>query len=408
MDVRASMARYAFRRRKRFNGRGSLPPAGWIGLGAGLMFLLDRDRGPRRRALLRDQIVHALRRARELLDKGARDLNHRIRGIAAELRPRANEAKVSDDQLALRVRAKMGRYTSHARAIEVKAQDGHVSLHGPILASEEKPLVAAVAAVPGVTSVDNHLEIHQDADGVPALQGGASGSSERDGPAQESWAPSTRLLALALAGGLCAYGLSRRSRRGALLGALGALVLLRDLANRPLPRLFGVGAGRRAIEFQKAVTVRAPVDDVFDFWMNFENFPRFMAHLKEVKKLGEGRYRWVAMGPAGLGVSWDAEVTQLIPNKVLAWRSEPGAAIKNAGVIRFDTNPDGSTRMDIRMSYNPPGGAIGHAVASLFGADPKRAMDEDLVRFQSILEQGKTTAHGEEVRFAEVAGQGSS
>jgi uncharacterized membrane protein len=408
MNVTTSMARRAFRRKQRSSRRDRLPLVGWMGLGAGLMFLLDRERGPRRRALLRDQLVHGLRRAGKFFDKASRDLNHRIRGLYEELRPRPGETPIPDDRLISRVRAKLGRYSSHARAIDVKAQGGQVSLHGPILASEVQPLLAAVATVPGVTHVVNNLEVHWDADAVSALQGGASRNSEPASAARKSWAPSTRLLGFALAGGLVAYGLSHRSRRGALLGTVGALLLLRDLENQPLLRLFGIGAGTRAIEFQKTLTVRAPVDDVFEFWMNFENFPRFMAHLTEVKKLGEGLYRWVAIGPAGIKVSWDAEVTQVVPNKLIAWRSVPGSAIKSEGVVRFDANPDGNTRVSIRMSYNPPGGVIGHAVASLFGADPKHAMDEDLVRFQSIIEQGKTTAHGQEVRFAEVAGAGSS
>jgi uncharacterized membrane protein len=76
--------------------------------------------------------------------------------------------------------------------------------------------------------------------------------------------------------------------------------------------------------------------------------------------------------------------------------------VHNAGVVRFEENQDGSTRLDIRLSYNPPAGALGHVVASLFGADPKHAMDEDLVRFQSLLEQGKTTVRGEEVRLGDL------
>jgi uncharacterized membrane protein len=379
-----------------------------MGLGAGLMYLFDRDRGPRRRALLRDKIIHALRRAGELCDKGARDLSHRIRGLYAELRPCRGTATGLHDLLVERVRAKMGRFTSHAHAIEVSAQGGRVSLHGPILANEVQALISAVASVPGVSAIDNHLEVHQDASGVPALQGGSRRTGERFDIQRESWAPSTRLVVAAVGGGLALYRLTRRDQRGATLGAAGAVLLLRALANRPFFRLLGIGAGRQAIEFQKTITVRAPLEDVFEFWMNFENFPRFMAHLCEVKRLGEGRYRWVAKGPVGIPMSWDAEVTRVIPNKVIVWRSVPGAAIRNAGIVHFEQNPDGTTRLDIRMSYNPPAGVIGHAVASLFGADPKHAMDEDLVRFQSILEQGKTTAHGEEVHFSEVAGHGSS
>lgn len=407
MNVTTSKARRAFRRKERPSRRDRLPLVGWIGLGAGLMFLLDRDRGPRRRALLRDQVVHGLRRAKKFFGKASRDLDHRLHGLYAELRPRPEEAAIPDDRLVSRVRAKLGRATSHPHAIEVKAQSGQVSLHGPILASDVSPLLTAVAAVPGVTQVVNNLDVYPDADSVPALQGSARRNGEPPSPAQETWAPSTRLVAFALAGWLAAHGLSRRSPRGALLGVAGALLLLRDLANRPLPRLFGVGVGTRAIEFQKTVTVRAPIEDVFELWMNFEYFPRFMAHLCDVTKLDEGLYRWVARGPADIKVSWDAEVSHVVPNKLIAWRSMPGSAIKNEGVVRFDATPDSSTRVSIRMSYNPPGGAIGHAVAWLFGADPRHAMDEDLVRFQSILEQGKTTAHGQEVRFAEVAGQGA-
>jgi uncharacterized membrane protein len=102
-------------------------------------------------------------------------------------------------------------------------------------------------------------------------------------------------------------------------------------------------------------------------------------------------------------VSWEGEIETLEPEQLLAWRSLPGSVVQNAGVARFEENPDGSTRLDIRLSYNPPAGALGHAVASLFGADPKHAMDEDLVRFQSLLEQGKTTVHGEEVRLGDLA-----
>ena len=93
-------------------------------------------------------------------------------------------------------------------------------------------------------------------------------------------------------------------------------------------------------------------------------------------------------GPAGVPVEWDAVITKQVPEQVLAWKSVPGSAIAQAGIIRFDSNTDGSTRVDIRFSYNPPAGAIGHAVAALFGADPKREMDEDLVRMKTLIEGG--------------------
>jgi len=305
---------------------------------------------------------------------------------------------VPDDTLVQRVRSRMGRAVSHPHAVEVAADGGHVTLRGPVLAGEVKDLISAVERVPGVSAVDDRLEVHTRDDAVAALQG------ERPRPERASpWSPLLRVTAGALGAGLLGWGLVRRDRPGALAAAAGAALLIRDASGRPLRRVLGIGAGRRAVDFHKTITVRAPIADVFSFFCRIENFPRFMSHVKEVRKTGDRRYRWVAAGPAGIPVSWHGEITTLEPDRTLAWRSLPGAAIQNAGVARFEANPDGSTRLDIRMSYNPPAGALGHLVASLFGADPKHAMDEDLVRFQSILERGKTTAHGGEVRFGDLA-----
>jgi uncharacterized membrane protein len=176
------------------------------------------------------------------------------------------------------------------------------------------------------------------------------------------------------------------------------------VADRPIRRLLGIGPERTAVDLHKTITVRAPIAEVFALFSQVESFPRFMTHVREVRKMGDGRYRWVVRGPGGVPVAWDAEITEMVPERVLAWRSLPGEAVVNFGVARFEESPDGETRLDIRMSYGPPGGMVGHLLAKLFGADPKRAMDEDLVRFQSILERGKTTAHGDEVRRADLAG----
>jgi len=95
-------------------------------------------------------------------------------------------------------------------------------------------------------------------------------------------------------------------------------------------------------------------------------------------------------------------VTEFVPNQVIAWRSEEGSAVGNAGLVRFQQNGD-STRLTVRMSYSPPGGAIGHAFASLFGTDPKHAMNDDLARFKSLLEVGKTTGNQHQVRKEKLA-----
>jgi len=127
-----------------------------------------------------------------------------------------------------------------------------------------------------------------------------------------------------------------------------------------------------------------------------------MASLREVRDMGNGRSHWVAAGPGGVPVGWDAVVTRYEPNNLLAWKSEPGATVANAGIIRFEPRADDSTRVHIRLSYNPPVGAIGHAIATLFGADPKSQMDADLVRLKSLIEAGKASVGGQTVSREEI------
>jgi uncharacterized membrane protein len=114
-----------------------------------------------------------------------------------------------------------------------------------------------------------------------------------------------------------------------------------------------------------------------------------MRNIEQVRDLGNGRSHWVVAGPAKSHVGWTAEVTRFEQNKMIAWKSTPDSTIANAGMIRFEPSPDGGTRIHIRMSYNPPAGVIGHAFASLFGADPKHEMDQDLIRMKSQRRTGQ-------------------
>jgi uncharacterized membrane protein len=160
-----------------------------------------------------------------------------------------------------------------------------------------------------------------------------------------------------------------------------------------LKRLVGVQSGSRAIDVYKTINIAAPVERVYEFWTNYENFPRFMPHIKQVQETSPGCSHWVASGPGKSTVEWDAEITEVIPNQLLAWQSVPGSTIENAGVVRFDQNAQG-TRVTVHLSYQPPAGAVGHALAKLFGFDPKQAMDQDLIRLKSLLEIGKTRING--------------
>lgn len=371
-------------------------------LGAAAMYFLDPDRGRRRRAQARDRLIHLRVAADDALDTGLRDLRNRARGVVARTAGRVGDAEVSDDVLASRVRAVLGRVTSHPSAVEVRACQGVVELSGPVLAREVERLREAVEGVRGVENVIDRLEVHRTAASIPGLQGDARPvRGLRPDVLQENWAPGTRLWVGAAGVAALLAGRSRGGVVGRALAVAGAAALARALSNRELRRLVGLRSGRRAVDLRKTIHVNAPVEEVFSIWQRYEEFPRFMAHLRAVNRPDGDRSHWVAAGPAGTSFEWDAIVTRLEPNRSIAWKSLPGAVVGNAGVVRFDRDPRGGTRIDIRMTYNPPGGVIGHAIAALLGVDPKRAMDEDLVRLKSLIEEGRTSVSGTEVRWHE-------
>jgi len=134
---------------------------------------------------------------------------------------------------------------------------------------------------------------------------------------------------------------------------------------------------------------RAP-NDVYQFWRNLQNLPRFMRHLESVEDVGGGRSHWVAKGPAGMRVEWDATIVADDPGKVITWRSLEDADVDNAGAVRFEPAPGGrGTIVRVNLDYNPIGGVIGAGIAKLFGEEPEQQMDDDLRRFKQVMEVGE-------------------
>lgn len=177
-----------------------------LAIGASLMYILDPDRGTRRRAMVRDKAVRAMHTSQDFLGKASRDLRHRTSGIVAKARHRFRHLTAPDDVLVERVRSKMGRYVSHPHAIEVTADDGFVTLRGPILESEAGPLIRAIESLPGVKVVDSQLERHTYAENIPALQGGVTPAGEPAEWQQRNWTPGLQLLTGVAGGALLLYG----------------------------------------------------------------------------------------------------------------------------------------------------------------------------------------------------------
>jgi uncharacterized membrane protein len=373
---------------------------GFIGLGAGLMYVLDPDRGRRRRALVRDKARLFLHDTEDSLDIGMRDLANRARGVVSELTASFRSHVCDDDVLSERVHTCLGRLTSHPGAIQVRAENGNVTLSGPVLASEVDRVLTGVRRVRGVRSVNNQLSVHDAPGDIPDLQGSPSHRLQAH-LQQRQLTPAERLLMTIGGVALTANGLRRGGLLGTLYGLAGASILARNM--RTERRHFAYGSDlERGIDIQKTITIEAPPDRVFGLLSNPENFPQVMSHLEQVTKIGEKTYHWRATGPAGTSVEWDSELVDLVPNQLIVWKSKPGSVIDNAGVVRLDSL-NGGTRIHIRMSYNPPGGVVGHAVAGLFGSDPKRVLDDDLARFKSLMERGKTTIRHHKVTLDQVS-----
>jgi len=193
-------------------------------------------------------------------------------------------------------------------------------------------------------------------------------------------------------------GASRRSVGGACLVASSVPLLYRGISGhwpavlnrhvQPDSTRAALG-GERGTHVRESVRLEKPVADVYRFWRRLENLPRFMTHLHRVTENPDGRSHWVAAGPAGLTVEWDAEITEDRPNELIAWRST-NADVQNSGVVRFVPEPAGrGTIVRVEIKYSPPAGVVGAMVAKLFGEEPEQQVHEDLRRFKRFMETGE-------------------
>jgi uncharacterized membrane protein len=223
-----------------------------------------------------------------------------------------------------------------------------------------------------------------------------------------------RWLSMLAGGALAAYGLKRRSTSGGAAALAGAALMYRGatghcnvydalginrgvvhahehgtgmIADRDSDTRHQLG-GRRGIHVEEAVTINRPIAEVYRFWRNFENLPKFMEHLASVATREAGVSHWVARGPAGMNVEWDARIVNEVENKVIGWQSLEGSMVSTAGSVNFDETEHG-TGVRVRLQYNPPGGKVGAAIAWLFGEEPNVQIREDLRRFKALLEAGE-------------------
>ena len=206
-----------------------------------------------------------------------------------------------------------------------------------------------------------------------------------------------RRFLLPVATGLIARALTGR---GPTRRALSGLTRRQD---RDSP-VASVGRGQ-GTKVEERVTINRPVLEVYRFWRNFENLPRFMDHLESVTVIDDTRSHWVAKGPAGSRVEWDAVIHHEFDDELIAWRSLPGSEINNAGSVHFTPSADGKgTDVRVVLSYEPPAGQLGVAVAKLLGEEPSKQVADDLRRLKQVMDTGDVGTASRARRPSSTAG----
>jgi len=143
-----------------------------------------------------------------------------------------------------------------------------------------------------------------------------------------------------------------------------------------------------SLQVRKSITINKSPEEIYRFWRNFENLPRFMSHLESVR-IDERRSHWMVKGPAGSRVEWDAELVEDLPNQLIRWRSLPGADVDNSGVVTFERATGGrGTTVTVELEYKPPGGVFGATLAKLLGQAPEKQVPVDLMQLRQVLETG--------------------
>jgi uncharacterized membrane protein len=184
---------------------------------------------------------------------------------------------------------------------------------------------------------------------------------------------------------------NNRTKVAAATAAVAGITALDVMCSKQLSQKpFGGTRTVQQYDFKKVITINRSPEELYQFWHNFENLPRFMKHLKSVTVSGGTRSHWVALAPGGGSVAWDAEMIQDIPNKAISWQSAPDSTVQNSGTVHFLPATGGrGTIIKVDLQYRPPLGALGATFAKIMGESPEHQVMSDLRRLKQLLETGE-------------------
>lgn len=139
----------------------------------------------------------------------------------------------------------------------------------------------------------------------------------------------------------------------------------------------------------KAVTLLRPIDEVYRFWLDPQNMPRFVRHLHSIESRGD-RLTWRTKDVDGSSAEWDVVVTEQVPNELIAWHAVKGSDVTCSGAVYFTPAPgDRGTEVRVTCTFDQPGGKVAAFFQKLLGEDPATEIGKDLHRFKQVMETGE-------------------
>jgi uncharacterized membrane protein len=254
-------------------------------------------------------------------------------------------------------------------------------------------------------------------------------SFDPPGDAHHNVARAERIGSVAIGAALVSVGIRRRGPVGLVAALFGSYFLTRGATGRCVVyQALGVSTGpadallrgsarddvtsraatvnaRKAIKVERSVTIEKPRAELFAFWRDFENLPRFMEHLVSVRVDSPTRSHWEAKAPAGRTVEWDAEIVNEVPDEIIAWKSVGEPDVANAGAVNFSDAPGGrGTIVRVTLDYEPPAGRVGAMLSHFFSEEPDHQIREDLRKFKQLMETGEITTSARRIEDSAYVG----
>jgi uncharacterized membrane protein len=254
-------------------------------------------------------------------------------------------------------------------------------------------------------------------------------SFDPPGDTRHNVARGERIGSVALGAALVGLGVRRRDPAGLVAALFGSYFIARGATGRcAVYQALGVSTGeadsvirpssrddvtsraatvnaRKAVKVERSVTIEKPRAELFAFWRNFENLPRFMEHLVSVRVDSPTRSHWQAKAPAGRTVEWDAEIVNEVPDEIIAWKSVGEPDVSNAGAVNFSDAPGGrGTVVRVTLDFEPPAGRVGAILSHFFSEEPDRQIREDLRKFKQLMETGEITTSARRVETSAYVG----